>query len=36
MKKKIIKEQLPLVCTGRIRIPNSIAAQSIKKILELN
>ena len=35
MKEKIIKEQLPLVCTGRVRIPDSKAIESIKKILEI-
>lgn len=34
MKNKTTKEQLPLICTGRIRIPNSRAIENIKRILE--
>lgn len=35
MKNKTIKQQLPLICTGKVRIPDSRAIESIKKILEL-
>lgn len=36
MKNKVTKKPLPLVCTGRIRVPDSRAVESIKKILGLN